>query len=98
MVNSSEKTIEKLRILNNHLLKIISECIHCDNRLKTVKEGDEIEFVPGKRVDCCSLSGLLRNSIKITTEDMVRDETRKDIRENQKIYNLSRVHTMSDLS
>ena len=35
---------------------------------------------------------------KITTEDMVRDETRKDIRENQKIYNLSRVHTMSDLS
>ncbi|CAI2161909.1 5558_t:CDS:2 [Funneliformis geosporum] len=98
MVNSSEKTIEKLRILNNHLLKIISDCIHCDNRLKTVKEGDEIEFVPGIRVDCCSLSGLLRNSIKIATEDMIRGETRKDIGENQKIYNLVRVHTMSDLS
>ena len=98
MVNSSEKTIEKLRILNNHLLKIISECIHCDSRLKTVKEGDEIEFVPGIRVDCCSLSSLLRDSIKIATEDMIRGENRKDIGENQKIYNLVRVHTMNDLS
>ena len=98
MVNSSEKTIEKLRMLNDHLLKIISECVRCDNRLKTVKEGDEIEFVPGIRVDCCSLSGLLRNSIKIATEDMVREENKKDIGENQKIYNLARFHTMSDLS
>ncbi|CAI2199421.1 8916_t:CDS:2, partial [Funneliformis geosporum] len=50
--DKTEKLLQELRIIasqkKNHGKY---ECIRCDNRLKTVKEGDEIEFVPGIRVD-----------------------------------------------
>ena len=59
---TDQEKITKLRLVNNGLMKIISECIRCDTKVKSGQE--EITYVPGAKVECCGISGLLDDTIQ----------------------------------
>lgn len=59
---TEQERIEKLKMANNGLMKIISGCIRCDTKLRNGQE--DITYIPGVKVDCCGITGLLNDTIQ----------------------------------